>query len=346
MASSQLLTGRAPFDEPAPAGVRRARRSLLWQLFAAGALVLVAAVLALILTPVQVSEGVVLTEVLVLSAGLAVMLVVHLVLLRRTLAPLRHLTEVMGTIDARRPGRRIAAIDPHTAELVALAGAFNEMLDRLEAERRDSARRALAAQEEERLRIAREMHDQIGQTLTALTIEAERAAGTDGPVDREVLDRLAHAALESLEHVRRIGRELRPEALDDLGLGNALIALCRRASAQSGLRVAHELGHGAPSLRPEVELVVYRVAQEAVTNALRHARASQIVVELRATASAVELIVRDDGQGLPETLPDDTAGLSGMRERALLVGGRLGLESDRGQGTEVRLSIPLREAVP
>jgi two-component system, NarL family, sensor histidine kinase UhpB len=345
MASSHLLTGRAPLDDANDDARGRGRhRSLLWQLFATDALVLGAAVLVLILTPVRVSEDVVVREVLVLCGGLLVMLAVHLLLLRRTLAPLRLLTDVMGTIDARRPGRRIAVAAARTAEFVALADAFNAMLDRLEAERRGSARRALAAQEEERLRIAREMHDEIGQTLTALTIQAERAAAADGPVDRDVLERLARVALGGLEDVRRIGRELRPEALDDLGLGNALIALCRRTAAQSGLRVTHELQGGLPALRPEVELVVYRVTQEAVTNALRHARASQLVVSLHSTADGIELVVRDDGRGLPDVLPDDTAGLSGMRERALLVGGRLALDSGRDGGTQVRLSIPLEEA--
>ena len=272
------------------------------------------------------------------------MLAVHLVLLRRTLAPLRVLTEMMGTIDARRPGRRSPPLPPHTAELVALAGAFNAMLDRLEAERRDSARRALAAQEEERLRIAREMHDQIGQTLTALTIQAERAAGADGPVDREVLERLARAALESLEDVRRIGRELRPEALDDLGLGNALIALCRRTSAQSGLRVSHELARGLPPLRPEVELVVYRVAQEAVTNALRHARASQSPCRCArpTTASSSSSATTGGaprGRSRRHRRAQRHARAGAARRR------RLGPESDRWQGTRCACPSPFEEAV-
>jgi two-component system sensor histidine kinase UhpB len=188
------------------------------------------------------------------------------------------------------------------------------------------------------------MHDQIGQTLTAMTIQAERAAEADGPADREALERLARTALETLEDVRRIGRELRPEALDDLGLGNAVIALCRRTATQSGIRVTHDLEHGLPALRPEVELVIYRVAQEAVTNALRHAQASRVRVSLHQGGDDIQLLVRDDGDGLPDVIPDDTAGISGMRERALLVAGRLTLHSGRGSGTEVRLSIPSEEA--
>jgi two-component system sensor histidine kinase UhpB len=346
VSASHLLTdtqparaGEAPAERPLPIG-----RSLLWQLFAADALVLVAALAVLVFAPIRVSTGVVLREVLILSAGLTVILALNLLLLRRALAPLRLLTDVIGTIDPRRPGRRLPVSEARTAEVAALAGAFNAMLDRLETERRESARRALAAQEDERLRIAREMHDELGQTLTALTIQAERAVEAGERVRREDLERLVQTAHKGLDDVRRIGRELRPEALDDLGLGNAVIALCRRTATQSGLRVAHHLGT-LPPLRPEVELVVYRVAQEALTNALRHASASRADVSLAVDGDALELVVADDGVGLPEELPDDTAGLSGMRERALLVGGRLSLRSRSRGGTEVHLRIPLEEAV-
>ncbi len=310
--------------------------SLLWQLFVAEALVLVGALLILVLAPIQVSTTVVVTEVLVLSAGLAVMLVVHLLVLRRTLAPLRRLTHVVGTLDARDPGR--LPVDARTVEVNALADAFNGLLDRLDSEQRRSARRALVAQEDERLRIAREMHDQIGQSLTALTIQAERGAETDGPIDPALLERIAHTALQSLEDVRRIGRELRPEALDDLGLGNALIALCRRLAAPTGVRVTHTLEPGLPELGQDVELVVYRIAQEAITNALRHAGATTIEVRLQRLPGGVELTVSDDGRGLPAELPGDTAGISGMRERAALVGATLDIDGD--DGTVVRLRLP------
>jgi two-component system sensor histidine kinase UhpB len=344
--ASHLLTDSAP-DE---AHVARAARppaggSLLWQLFIADALVLVVAVVILVVTPVRVSTEVVLSEVVVLLAGVAVVLAANFLLLRRALAPLRLLTDMIATIEARRPGRRLPVAETRTVEVASLATAFNAMLDRLEAERRDSARRALAAQEDERLRIARELHDELGQTLTALTIQAERAAEEPGPASREDLERLASTALKSLDDVRRIGRELRPEALDDLGLGNALIALCRRTAEGGGVRVTHRLSSDVPALRPEVELVVYRIAQEALTNALRHAGATRLEVALDVTAQGVELTVTDDGRGLPEELPEDTAGVGGMRERALLVGGRLSLRSHEGGGTEVHLVVPLAEAV-
>jgi two-component system sensor histidine kinase UhpB len=326
----------APIVHGMPSPPRR--RSLLWQLFAAEAAVLAAALLILILAPIQVSTTAVVTEVLILVAGLAVMLAFHLVLLRRTLAPLRLLTDVIGALDARDPGR-LPAVDARSAEVAALAEAFNSLLDRLDEERLRSARRALLAQEDERRRIAREMHDQVGQTLTALTIQAERGASMEGPVDRALFERIAATALQSLDDVRRIGRELRPEALDDLGLGNALIALCRRMDTPGGVRVTPVLEPGLPQLEPEVELVIYRVAQEAVTNALRHANAREVHVSLHRAGDRVELTVQDDGRGIPDELPSDTAGISGMRERAALVGAELAIGRAWPNGTEVRLTL-------
>ena len=137
------------------------------------------------------------------------------------------------------------------------------MLDRLETSRREAARTALAAQEAERLRVARELHDEIGQTLTAVTIQAERAAEGDPALATEGSRRVADAVRESLDEVRRISRELRPEALDDLGLVNALIALCTRVGAQGRASRQRELQRRMPPLPPDVELVIYRIVQEA-----------------------------------------------------------------------------------
>ena len=227
-----------------------------------------------------------------------------------------------------------------------MALAFNAMLDRLERARREAARTALAAQEAERLRVARELHDEVGQTLTAVTIQAERAADSDPALASEALRRVADAVRESLDEVRRIARELRPEALDDLGLVNALIAMCNRIAAQDGPRVTRDLQGTLPALAPDVELVVYRIAQEGLTNAVRHSHARSASVSLAADAETLSLRVADDGRGMPAQLPADTAGIAGMRERALLVGGRLSITSRAGKGTEVRLTIPIDTEAP
>ena len=141
--------------------------------------------------------------------------------------------------------------------------------------------------------------------------------------------------------MRRIARELRPEALDDLGLVNALIALCTRIDAQDGPVVRRELQGKLPELSPDVELVIYRIAQESLTNALRHSGARSVTVSLKADAETLTLRVVDDGKGMPVHQASGTAGIAGMRERALLIGGRLSIESRPDHGTEVRLSIPV-----
>jgi two-component system sensor histidine kinase UhpB len=216
------------------------------------------------------------------------------------------------------------------------------MLDRVELERRESARRALQAQEQERIRIARELHDEIGQTLTAVAIEAERASEAAAPADSEAFGRIAAWAQESVEELRRIARELRPEALDDLGLVNAFIALCARVAQQSGLVIERRLPDNLPPHSPEIDLVVYRVAQEALTNVMRHANASQATVSLEARAERIVLTVRDNGRGFATTdVNGSTNGLAGMRERALLVGGAFRVQSRLGGGTEVTLDVPL-----
>ena len=315
--------------------------SLLWWIFLANGSVLVIALLLLTLSPITIDAPIKVGQLALLLAGFLVLLGLNLILLRRVLSPLLRLTGVMSSVDPDRPGRRLSGVDPLSSEGQALADAFNAMLDRLENARREAARTALAAQEAERLRVARELHDEIGQTLTAVTIQAERAAEGEPALASQALQRLADAVRDSLDEVRRIARELRPEALDDLGLVNALIALCNRVGAQDGPRVIRELQGKLPALSPEVELVIYRVAQESLTNALRHSDARSVTVSLKADAETVTLRVADDGKGMPAQSPDGTAGIAGMRERALLVGGRLSIESRPDQGTEVRLTIPV-----
>jgi two-component system, NarL family, sensor histidine kinase UhpB len=317
--------------------------SLLWWVFFANGAVLAVALLLLTFSPIEIDAPIKTGQFALLLIGFVVLLALNLVLLRRVLSPLFRLTEVMSSVEPDRPGRRLSGVNPLSSEGQALAEAFNAMLDRLESARREAARTALAAQEGERLRVAQELHDEIGQTLTAVTIQAERAADGDPALASQALRRVAEAVRESLDEVRRIARELRPEALDDLGLVNALIALCSRLDAQDGPRVTRELQGKLPPLSPDVELVIYRIAQESLTNALRHSNARLATVSLKAEAGIVTLAVADDGKGMPVQLPGGTAGIAGMRERALLVGGRLSIESRPEQGTEVRLTLPVDE---
>jgi two-component system sensor histidine kinase UhpB len=311
--------------------------TLFWRVFATNAAVLVAAALVLVLSPITVSSPVAPTEVIVVIAGLAVMLVLDLVLLRRAFAPLGRLTAFMRRVDPLRPGERarLETADPDVRELT---GAFNEMIGRVETERRDSARRALAAQEAERARVARDLHDEVGQALTAVVLQLERAARRAQPPVREEVEEAREAVRESLEEVREIARRLRPEALDDLGLASALAALTLDVSRRTGLRVERRIASGLPELSSEEELVVYRVAQEGLTNVARHAATERATVSLDARDGQVTLEVRDDGEGFSRDAMSGS-GLRGMRERALLVGAELAVESHVGEGTVVRLSL-------
>jgi two-component system sensor histidine kinase UhpB len=312
---------------------------LLWRVFATNAAVLVAATLALVLSPATVSFPVALTEVVVLAAGLTAMLALNLVLLRRAFGPLSRLTRFMREVDPLRPGAR-AAVGPADREVADLTAAFNEMIDRLETERRESARAALAATERERTRIARELHDEVGQALTAVMLQLERASRRTGaPVGGELAE-AREGVRASLEEVREIARRLRPEALDDLGLASALAALTNDVARRTGVRVERRLTTDVGYLEPEQELVVYRVAQEALTNVARHSGARRAWVTLGEDGDGhVALTVRDDGRGFDRGSRPEGSGLRGMRERAVLIGASLQVESRPGQGTTVRLRL-------
>jgi two-component system sensor histidine kinase UhpB len=239
--------------------------------------------------------------------------------------------------DPLAPGRRAEISgDP---DVVALARTFNDMLDRLESERRDSARQALMVQEAERRRIARELHDEVGQTLTGVMLQIEGLAADIPDELRERLDELRETARHGTEEVRRIARRLRPDALEELGLVSALAALASAFERQAGIPARRRLDEHV-AVTPEEELVLYRVAQEAMTNVARHAGAGEVRLELRSGDESLVLVVADDGRGLPDGASASSQGIRGMRERAMLVGATLTIESEPGRGTVVELSIP------
>ena len=314
---------------------------LFWRVYLAAAAVLVLAALALVVLPVTISERTLPAEILVVAAGLALLLGVSGVLVRRSLAPLDELVALTKAVDPLRPGERLApAFRGEVAEVTEVVQAFNAMLDRLEAERAASARRTLTAQEDERLRIAHELHDEVGQALTAVLLQLKRAAEIAPPDIRERLAAAQDAARAGLEEVGRIVRRLRPEALDDLGLPSALTALGTGVARQAGIPVDRRIAPDLPPLSPEAELVVYRVAQEALTNAVRHAGACRLWLSLDRTGPAgVALEVEDDGRGIAGAA-EGAGGIRGMRERALLVRGDIAVGDGPRGGTRVRLVIP------
>jgi two-component system sensor histidine kinase UhpB len=316
------------------------RRSLAARTFVAGAVVLVLVFVLLLVTPVEVSYPIRVGEAAVLLGGLLTMLVIQLLLVRRVMAPLGQLADQMQHIDLRQPQQRLAEAPDQTAEISAFVGAFNEMLERLADERRRSARAALGAQEAERLRTAQELHDEVGQSLTAVALQVEQLAAGADPPTAERLNELGRQLQGSLDDIRRIVRKLRPEALDDLGLINALMALASRISRLTDARLERHLIGDLPALSPEQELVIYRVAQEALHNVVRHAQAKTARIALEPDPEEVVLTVSDDGRGIANGA-ESGSGIAGMRERALLVGARLSITSQPQGGTQVRLEVPV-----
>jgi len=322
--------------------LRFSRLPLLWRVFGINASLLVIATVLLALTPVTIHASVAFIEVLDLAVGLLVMLAANLVLLRHTLRPVHRLVERMRAVDLLRPGQRLP--EEGGVEAVALVRAFNQMLERLESERRETGRRALEAQEAERLRIARGLHDEVGQVLTGVLLQLDSIATAGGDREADVAE-TKRAVRGALEEVRRIARELRPEMLEQLGLVSALTELSRRFADQSGVRVRPSFAEGLPRLSGAAELAVYRVAQESLTNVARHAGASAVDVSLQPGVGSVVLRVSDNGRGISEDVDViGHGGLRGMRERALLVGGALAVKPGHGGGTEVRLEVPAERA--
>ncbi|MFF7892162.1 HAMP domain-containing sensor histidine kinase [Streptomyces sp. NPDC007907] len=316
--------------------------SLFWRIFALNAVVLGTATALLLWAPVTVSVPVLLTEAVILVGGLAVMLVANAALLRLGLAPLDRLTKLMTTVDLLRPGQRLPASGGGgVAELIRT---FNAMLERLEQERVASSARALLAQEGERRRIAQELHDEVGQSMTAILLGLKRSADDAPEPLRKELQELQEITRESLDEVRRLVRRLRPGVLDDLGLVSALTSLSEDFATHTRLLVTRRFDTDLPPLEPETELVLYRVAQESLTNVARHADAGRVTVALRGTGDRVVLTVTDDGSGIEA--PSEGAGIRGMRERALLVGGSLEITPAPRAGTRVELTAPVVRKQP
>lgn len=295
--------------------------------------------LVLALSPATVSARVRLTELPVLVIGLAVILAANAFLLRSSLAPLDALIASMRRVDPPHPANRVDRSG--NGDLNDLIETFNAMLDRLESERSVAGAAALAAQEGERQRIARELHDEIGQSLTVALLRLKGVVDRAPEPLREQVCDAQETVRACLDEVRGIARRLRPDVLEDLGLPSAINALCHEFARTAGITVARDIDPDLPRLDPDVELVCYRIAQESLTNVLRHAGADAVALRLTADADAVTVRITDDGRGGAVI---DGAGIRGMRERALLVNGALTVDSPARGGTEVRLVIPVDRA--
>jgi two-component system, NarL family, sensor histidine kinase UhpB len=317
-------------------------RSLLSQVLAVNtALVAATAIVAAVLAPDHTGDVAAVQRLLLIALAVVSAVLLNSLLLKRRLAPLDRLLQTMERVDLASPGQRACA--PHNAprEIERLTADFNRMLARLEEERVESGRAVIRAQEEERARIAQDLHDEVNQALTAILLRLQ-AVSQDAPP--EVSDELAEVRRlvnQAMDELLRLARQLRPTALDDHGLYSAIEGQVRRFSTQTGIDADLRTHGDQVELDPDREIAVFRVAQEALANIARHAGASSVEVDVtRLGDHGVALTVRDDGRGFSPEGESNGLGLNGMAERARLVGGELEIESRPGGGTALSLKVP------
>ncbi len=259
--------------------------------------------------------------------------------------PLVVRSETIGLIavhDRLGPDPRFTDSDLRLAETFATRAAVAVDLSQRIA--RDALRRIVEAQELERKRLARELHDETGQALSSIILGLraldERVEGDEA---KEAVAEVRELVVATLQDVRRLAVELRPKVLDDFGLVAAVERLAETFAAQTGISVRFESGLRDERLSPEVESALYRIVQESLTNIVKHSRASNVSVVLVRKPSAVAAVIEDDGRGFdPATVRDGGIGLVGMRERVALLDGRLLVESSEGSGTTLVAEVPIR----
>jgi two-component system sensor histidine kinase UhpB len=315
--------------------------SVFWRVFAVNAGLLGVLAALLLFSPVEIDAPIRPIQALIVIAGLVVTLAANAYLLRRALVPLERLAQRMESVDLLRPGQRLRVLRKDEISRVVIA--FNRMLDRLESERQQSGRRILAAQEAERIGIARDLHDEVGQVLTGVLLHLDSISDS-APAHRAEIDDAKQSVRRALNEVRRISSELRPEMLEQLGLVSALTELTTTFSRVAGIRVERQFDQSLLELEPDAELAVYRIAQESLTNVARHAQATRVTVALEPGLDSVVLRVVDDGRGFAGD-PEEHGGLRSMRERALLIGAALAIKPALPGGVEVRLEVPAVKAV-
>jgi two-component system, NarL family, sensor histidine kinase UhpB len=276
-----------------------------------------------------------------LAMAIMLALLANIMMLRRRFSPLETLINRLEAID---PAQGVSFDAPTLGameEVDRLSATFRRLLGRIEAERRRSGRLVLRAQEEERKRLARDLHDEVNQALTAILLRLQ-ALMQDAPspeVQRE-LSELKGLVNQAMAELLQLARQLRPSALDDHGLVPALETQLRRFGDQHGIEATLRTAGEPEDFGDDQQLVVYRVAQEALANVARHADATRVDVDLTSRDGGLDLCVRDNGRGFDSSRPSAGLGLNGMAERARLVGGELSVYSQPGSGTTVTLHVP------
>jgi two-component system sensor histidine kinase UhpB len=284
-------------------------------------------------------------------------LLINVALLRASFRPLFGLLHTIRSVSAGNTHTR-AKVTSADTEIGELAQAFNSMLDRLEQARREQAMLILQAQEEERRRLALELHDESSQNLSALLIHTEILSQSLQAIPESMfiqpiyeqllkgLQQLNRLTQKTLDNLRILAQQLRPSVLDDLGLQSALRWLAEDSRERQQLPVEVQLEHVEDTIRTQkhaalYETTLFRIAQESLTNAARYARAQRVWLSLSQDQNSISLQVRDDGCGFDPLQKHAGLGIAGMRERATLLEGTLTIISQPGQGTTVEVCLPL-----
>lgn len=317
----------------------RRSTTFVWRVVLANVLILLGDALALALAPSPDDSSVRLNEAVVVLAGLMLLIAVNTVLVRRALRPLHQLRERVAEIETLGSEQQLPD-DSNIRDVSDLTRAFNIMFSRLAEERRESTVKVLAGQERERRRLSRELHDEVGQTLSAALLALQPGPGEVAEEVRAQLSEATEMVREGLEGTRRVAHALRPELLDQLGLVTALSSLARRMTRDIDLDL--QLPTTLPLMTDETLLAIYRIAQETLTNVVHHADASRVVVTLSTSAEDVRLVISDDGRGPGDAgFKGDGYGIVGMLERARAINAVLVVRSGATGGAEVELTVPL-----
>jgi two-component system sensor histidine kinase UhpB len=279
-------------------------------------------------------------DFLILALAIVLTLCTNLWMLQRRFRPLESLIDQIEAIDPAEPTPlELRRSDP-VEEIDRLASSFHNLLERIEDERRRSGQLAMRAQEEERRRLARDLHDEVNQALTAILLRLEALAQETPPERAPEVIELKRLVNQAMDELLNLARQLRPSALDDHGLVAALETQMKRFSARTGIEARLDTGGDPDALADVIQTAIYRVAQEALTNVTRHAGATVVELVVAQTNGEVELRVSDDGRGFDPAARGRGLGLVGMAERARLVGGELDVRSAPGGGTTITLRVP------
>ncbi len=282
--------------------------------------------------------------------GLLLTLVFNALIVWLALSPVRALEQAAARVRSGDYSARATVTSVANVELERLVGTFNQVLDAVQEQNRrlrELAGRVQTAMEEERQRVARELHDGIAQSLAALTIRVKLARNaTDNEVRASVLNEVSGGIADAILELRRMAKGLRPPALETLGLAAAVESHARAVGENCNIVAEITTDNVAGLLAPENELTLYRILQESLSNVVQHSGASRVGVELRRKNGSVLLAIEDDGCGFDTAVvlqADRSLGLFGMKERAYFMGGSLEVSSEVGRGTRVQVTVPVLE---